>query len=595
MKRLFLLLSIVFAGIVAMAQNTSPLVVKDFIMKPGDIIDLDQIPKDARTDWDSNPICRIKVKAVGFDENLMQKFVFVPNGLFIMHKTIKDGQVYLYVSSNKTGEIKIVYMGDCVFKLPYKLEASKTYELTLGLETATLIIRSVPTDAEIYIDNEKAGVGEAIKAVSIGTEHRYRVVSDDYYTKEGQVFFSKREEKAIRVELEPNYGYITIKTEPTGADVYVDDVKVGKTPYMMKKIKLGSHVVELRKTGFETYADMVSITIGDINSQLDNVTLEAKEMVYGSMELFSIPDGAVITINGRQYGITPRLISDLEAGSYTVNFSKEGYETLTQSVEVLGDRKETLNVVLTKKKEQPVVLAKPEQNVVVNDVKADNTPTKMLNGKFSVSRDKKVYFSQGNLQYKPVGDIYHFAANQWDYIGSANRKATSKYDGWIDLFIWGYEISTITNGADENWYVMDRKEWQYLFDKRPTPSGIRYAKAQVNGVNGVIVLPDNWDANLYTLNNVNKPKVNFNVNIVSKSDWLEILEVNGAVFLPAAGWRYGSDVSGVGTEGYYWSTTKNGSHEMYLMYFRDKALDSDMSIDSRGSCRSSRLVRVAND
>lgn len=292
MRKFLLLFSFVLLGVCTLAQNTSPLTVKDFIMVTNGIMDMDQVPKDSRTDWDSNPVCLIKVKASGYDENLMQKFIFVPSGLSIMHKTIKNGQVYLYVSSNKNGEIVVKYMGDCVFSLPYKLEGHKIYELTLGMETATLIIRSVPTDADIFIDNQKVGTGYASKAVSIGVEHRWKVQSDDFYPKEGVMFFKQREERILDVELEPNFGYITVKTTPSGADVLIDEKLVGRTPYQMKRIAPGMHVVEVRKQGYDSYADMVTIKVGEVNKVMDNITLEAEAVqeIYVKEEDVSVHD-----------------------------------------------------------------------------------------------------------------------------------------------------------------------------------------------------------------------------------------------------------------------------------------------------------------
>ena len=278
MKRFLLSFFVLFSIFTGFSQNTSPLVVKDFMLQTNGIMDIEQVPKNARTDWDNNPVCMIQVKAVGFDENLMQKFVFVPNGIDITHKTIKDGMVILYISSNKIGEITIKHMGDCRFTLPYKLEGHKIYALTLGMETATLVVKSVPVEAVIFIDNEKVGTGYASKAVSIGVEHRYKVVFDDfYYPKEGIIYFDKRDEKEVVVELEPNFGYITIKTDPASADVYIDDKKVGVTPYNVKKIKKGEHTIELRKQGYFPFADVVTINVGDKNKDFENVILEKDE------------------------------------------------------------------------------------------------------------------------------------------------------------------------------------------------------------------------------------------------------------------------------------------------------------------------------
>ena len=77
--------------------------VNDFKIQSDGIVDLEQIPRDARIDWDGNPICMIMVEAVGFDASLMQKFTFLAENIYIIHKTNKDGMVVLYVSSNKNG------------------------------------------------------------------------------------------------------------------------------------------------------------------------------------------------------------------------------------------------------------------------------------------------------------------------------------------------------------------------------------------------------------------------------------------------------------------------------------------------------------
>ena len=345
MRKLYILLTLILLGLYAFAQNTSPLVVKDFVLKSNEIIDMEQIPKFNRTDLDNNPICRIKVKAQGFEEGTLQKFMFVPKGIEITHSVFKDGMWYLHVSSNKNGEITVKYMGDCVFRLPYQLEPKKVYELTLAMETGTLVIRTIPTDAEIFIDNEMVGKGEAIKAVSIGAEHRYRVSCEDYYTKEGVIYFSQREEKSINVKLESNFGFITIKSEPSGADVYVDNEKVGTTPYMMKKITIGSHIIELRKIGYDTYADMIEITRGDINKQMEDVTLVVERIVMGTMSINSNPEDADIMVDGDYMGRTPQTF-EIRTGQHKVSLTKPGYTAVSKTVFVTEGITANVNMFL---------------------------------------------------------------------------------------------------------------------------------------------------------------------------------------------------------------------------------------------------------
>ncbi len=359
MKKLFLLLSLIVLGFSVNSQNTSPLKKINFHKLPNEIVDLTELKNRAGrdSDFDGNKAALIRVKAQGFSEKTMIDFTVSPRpGIEIIDKIYRDGEMWLYVSSNSQRAILIKYMGEFEFALPSKLEAKGVYELILGMETATLMIRVVPAEADIYIDGQKAGTGYASKAVSIGTEHRWKVESEYYWPKEGVEFFNKREEKSINVNLEPNFGYITIKSEPSGAEVYIDEHKVGTTPYQIKKLALGSHVVELRKEGYDSYADMVTVKNGEVNRQMENVKLTELRVPVGSMELSSNPSGAIITINGRQYGQTPKTLTGFEVGTYSVYFSKDGYHNLEQIVEIKDGKKETLAVTMTKSTvaQQPV-------------------------------------------------------------------------------------------------------------------------------------------------------------------------------------------------------------------------------------------------
>lgn len=243
---------------------------------------------------------------------------------------------------------------------------------------------------------------------------------------------------------------------------------------------------------------------------------------------------------------------------------------------------------------------------------------------FSVSATQQVYFSQGNLQYKASTNTWRFAENQFDYIGDGNANVSSIYDGWIDLFGWGtsgydhgavayqpwrtdqnsanyyaygdlYDLNDQTGQADwgynsisnggnmENqWHTLTKDQWNYVFDTRNTSSGVRYAKANVNGINGVILLPDNWDINYYTLNGINASGLcYFDINTISLTTWLNDFESHGAVFLPAAGYRDVKTIGGVNSEGWYWSATckphLNTAYNAYLVSFGESYVNSSGS------------------
>ena len=239
-------------------------------------------------------------------------------------------------------------------------------------------------------------------------------------------------------------------------------------------------------------------------------------------------------------------------------------------------------------------------------------PAGAIDGVFSISSTTQVYFSQGNLQYRASTQTWQFAANQYDIIGSANQNISSSYSGWIDLFGWGtgsnptnsstsnssYSTFTdwgnnaISNGGNQGglWRTLTKDEWSYLLSGRPNAASL-VGKATVNGVTGLVFLPDNWtlpSGCSFTSGTSNA----FTANTYTTSQWTA-MESAGAVFLPAAGIRYGAGVYLVGSNGYYWSSAANDSGSAWDLYFDGS--NAGVSSNYRNGGRSVRLVRVVQN
>ena len=269
---------------------------------------------------------------------------------------------------------------------------------------------------------------------------------------------------------------------------------------------------------------------------------------------------------------------------------------------------------------------------------------------FSVGDGKKVYFSQGNLQYQASTNTWRFAENQWDFIGthssefeeenggtikgSDNANISETYDGWIDLFGWGtsgwksgafayqpYSTSRdysdyypgacstfdltgicadadwgvynkISNGGNKAgmWRTLTNKEWQYLL------RDYLYSLGCVDGINGLILLPDDWelpDGISFT------PQADeWKSNDYTIKEWAK-MEVSGAVFIPASGSRsytyvenvgLVTSVGNVGLAGCYWSSSHCGDGFAYGLLFGNDVVTA-YSGDVRYYGQSVRLVQ----
>lgn len=161
---------------------------------------------------------------------------------------------------------------------------------------------------------------------------------------------------------------------------------------------------------------------------------------------------------------------------------------------------------------------------------------------------------------------------------------------------WGvynaiYNPRTQTTDAPGTWRTLTNAEWSYLINTRSTTSGIRYAKAYVHGVPGLIIVPDNWSTSTYALNSTNTTGAAYTTNVISDAQWTT-LETAGCAFLPATGQRGGTSVGYVGYNGGYWSATYYGSNYAYYVSFNSGSVYPS-SCNDRYSGQSVRLVRSA--
>jgi hypothetical protein len=241
-----------------------------------------------------------------------------------------------------------------------------------------------------------------------------------------------------------------------------------------------------------------------------------------------------------------------------------------------------------------------------------------INAQFSVSETTIVFFSQGNLRYKPSTKEWAFASTQTSRVGEDNASISASYDGWIDLFGWGtsgyndvmpylsaqdytkyanlediagtnYDwgvYNKISNGGNEVglWRTLTADEWMYLFFSRPNADSL-FAFAIVNNVKGLILLPDNWqqpeglDFYPSTTRGLwpegkyfwNMASDNYEHNTYSKDQWA-MMEAAGAVFLPAAGYRKGTEVEEFNEYGTYWTASGRDDNFAYRCIFYSSIL-----------------------
>ena len=241
---------------------------------------------------------------------------------------------------------------------------------------------------------------------------------------------------------------------------------------------------------------------------------------------------------------------------------------------------------------------------------------------------------------------WRFALNQYDCAASKNKNIAADYADWIDLFGWGtsgydntandpcaiyflpYSFSmdstdcedtnltgygpsidqayrglihssayydwgvynTISNSAEGvAWRTLTYGEWYYLLFGRPNADNLR-SQATIPNLHGYILLPDNWETpeGLTFVPQAN----NWDTNTYTVTQW-RTMEAAGAVFLPAAGERRGTQLGYGNSHGFYWTASANNVRQAQVVHFTDTTIYGN-SRYARSYGNAVRLVRDIN-
>lgn len=265
------------------------------------------------------------------------------------------------------------------------------------------------------------------------------------------------------------------------------------------------------------------------------------------------------------------------------------------------------------------------------------------NKRFKVSSSQYVRFSAGNLQCIRVSDPetyarsnkWFFAEHQYDMLQTVNCSiGEGNTSTPIDLFGWGtsgdntgrttgikyqpYDTTGLFGFTDGSldiagtkadwgvanlsniyygsrisavqWRTLTSDEWNYLLS-RPGLCGY----ATINGrFQGLILLPDE-DWSLPDGLTWNSSMTAYSNNAYTFEQW-DKMEMAGAIFLPAAGYRSNTTMYNDNVGGYYWSTTSLGSNtnpqktQAYSMSFNGSAAPNATSAQARNRGLAVRLV-----
>ena len=437
MKKILLL---IFALISINAFSQLQVKEGSFRYVPGGVID----NKVEYTDGNDLPMALIKISTENINEQERLRLVFTGNRATQIIKKPKTGEMWIYISADAATFINIKHpdYGTCKYYLPEELCDYCVYEMVLQYipyipetdnrpKNNAVTISADIDDALIYVDEQFVGEKEVSMFLPIGSTHTWKIECELYHVETGNFTVSSEEAVAIEKKMRPAYGFLNVTSKPeSGAMVFVNNKKVGQTPYKSDKLASGKYLVKVVKEMYSTmeveytvadgqtteavmdmnakfvdakittddmsdiYIDEKKIGKGSWNGRLTEgqhyvearkdkhkstyktinvelgkditITLDAPKPICGFLEISSSPLKADIYIDSKHYGQTPKVIDDLLIGEHKLRLSKQGCADLNKTINIKEGETLSINEKLQTGKDISISTGKSGDKVYVD-------------------------------------------------------------------------------------------------------------------------------------------------------------------------------------------------------------------------------------
>lgn len=251
---------------------------------------------------------------------------------------------------------------DLEVEIKPQAQSGKVYTMEISVNTSIVIVQNVsdlqdylkikvsPEDANLWIGKSKEKKDELInlklrdgqfsKLLPYGTYY-YELTHKLYKTKKGEVRIDGNDAN-FKIIMSPNYGYVEIDTSPSDADIYIDEIFVGKSPIKTGKLGAGKKEVWIQKTDY--YSDKHEISVkGDGTVQNYSFSLRPQ---FGTVTLECEDPKAEIWIDKeyKSLGCWKGNLSALNGGEHKIETKKKGHQSAGATIIVKEGEQSTKNV-----------------------------------------------------------------------------------------------------------------------------------------------------------------------------------------------------------------------------------------------------------
>ena len=277
-----------------------------------------------------------------------------------------------------------------------------------------LIVNSKPSEAAVYMNGEFLGsTPYENEKIPVGS-HRLVIKKTGYSDYSSSVRVDINKLSSISADL-TMAARMRISSDPSGAEVLINDKSVGNTPYN-SQIVLGEYTITITKPGYKPYVEKVNIsdskTVISRNQKLEPVT--------GSVEILVRPYGSIFIDDVlKAQDITSRFKVDLPGGKHRLKIVHPTLGSTSKEILITGETVQKYNFDLSRELRLNVVSNPSYCEIFINgQTTGKYTPAqlRLKVGSYNMMVKKDGYTPSKEVKYDVPSNIYEAADETEDKI-----------------------------------------------------------------------------------------------------------------------------------------------------------------------------------
>jgi hypothetical protein len=196
-----------------------------------------------------------------------------------------------------------------------------------------VVSEDIPGTIEDVVDNLRNVVRQLVGLEKEAVTKRSRLLPPS-------VVKSGRE--TVQKKPSANAALLRVHSVPDSAQLHLNNRYAGLTPYENANVLPGQYTAKLIAPRYETWeSEPFNLNKGETKELSTDLVYK-----FGVLSLLSAPAGATVFLNKTKAGATPYYNDLLQPGSYALRLELSGYGPVTENIEIMKNRRDTLSFSL---------------------------------------------------------------------------------------------------------------------------------------------------------------------------------------------------------------------------------------------------------